>query len=589
MEASDNYGMNADLGLEERRGCSGLLIKGGMIIGVLYLFQNEVRMFWDLARSLFPMFRGDITPLQENLRAAFPSILFIFANLLINLLLFVGVYLLIARVLLPISSKDDYWEVFNRLVNFTLGGRRPAARVREGKLEQAGAEGDRGKPDLLFIDNESVVVLEDRSVQRRIGPDEVSSTARPGRRRPVSARSPVRVAGPGIAFLRGSEKILGTASLRGQSRRDREVRAFTSDGIEVSTSVSVSFTLGQPPQVIKVAYLKHEEIDEDAWELLRRVVIDDKTHQIREIVDDLDEQDKQEIHAYVQNKVLDGPLPELAPQDSHVGEMPPYVYYDSYVFNAVNSKAVNLRAEREEDWTELPLRVAVETFQRLIAGYTYDSLYAQGDEDDFPLLNVVKPRFAVEMRNQSVLSFQFLRPHPGQPLQPEEIVNRAKFRIYPVEELRGPKVLRQRGIKILHASFSELRPVNPGIQQQRLEQWQTHWQKEADQVKADHDLEVMRIRNRARADTQREMILKLSRIFEKNPRSEEALALHLFQVLENAANDPNTRQLLPRDTIDMLSSLHRWLQPQQGGSAAVFNVNPPPAPPSLESGEGESV
>ncbi len=587
MEASDDFGMNADLGLEQRRGCSGLLIKGGMILGVLYLFINEVKMFLALAGSVFPVLRGELTPLQDSLRAALPSILFIFANLLVNLMLFFGVYLLIARVILPVS-KDKYSEVYNRLVNFTLGSRRPAAWVREGKLEQAAAEGDRGRPDLLFIDNESVVVLEDRSIQRGNGSGGANQATNPRRRRSGNSRSPVRVAGPGLAFVRGSEKILGTASLRSQFRQDREVKAFTSDGIEVSTNVSVIFTLGQPPQVIKVAYDKREDED-DSWELLRRVEVDDKTHEIRGLVDDLDDQDKQEIHAYAKSKVLDGPLPELAPQDSHVGEMPPYVYHPSYVFNAVNAKAVNLRANREEDWTELPLRVAVETFQRLIAGYTYDSLYAQGDQDDFPLLKVVKPRFAVEMRNLSVLSFQFLRPHRGQPVKPGEIINRAKFLIYPVEELCGPKVLRQRGIKILRASFSELRPVNPGIQQQRLENWQNHWQKEADQVKADHDLEVMRIRNRARADTQREMILKLSRIFENNPRSEEALALHLFQVLENAANDPNTRQLLPRDTIDMLSSLHQWLQPQQDGSGGILDVKPPPPPKSLQSGEGESL
>jgi hypothetical protein len=90
-------------------------------------------------------------------------------------------------------------------------------------------------------------------------------------------------------------------------------------------------------------------------------------------------------------------------------------------------------------------------------------------------------------------------------------------------------------------------------------------------IKADLDLEAVRIKNHARANKQREMISALLQIINNSAYPEEALTLHVFQALEDIALEPSTRQLLPLHTIQMLNSLRFWLSPedQQARSAAL--------------------
>ena len=108
------------------------------------------------------------------------------------------------------------------------------------------------------------------------------------------------------------------------------------------------------------------------------------------------------------------------------------------------------------------------------------------------------------------------------------------------------------------------------MKQQRLEYWRARWQQQADLIRADLDLEVMRLRNRARAEKQREMSDTLSEILQSSNFSEEALTLRIFQVLEDAASDPNTRQFLPKDTINFLRSLRLWLLPDENVRPAML-------------------
>jgi hypothetical protein len=157
------------------------------------------------------------------------------------------------------------------------------------------------------------------------------------------------------------------------------------------------------------------------------------------------------------------------------------------------------------------------------------------------------------------MSYQFVHRLDGQlPAEGQRVDNR-HFRIAPVQELRASKVLRDRGIKVLHAGFSELMPTDPKIRQQRLDNWRARWQKEADLIQADLDLEAVRIKNHARAEKQREIINTLSMIIHTTTYPEEALTLRVFQALEDIASEPPTRQLLPADTIRALKSLRLWL------------------------------
>jgi hypothetical protein len=197
----------------------------------------------------------------------------------------------------------------------------------------------------------------------------------------------------------------------------------------------------------------------------------------------------------------------------------------------------------------------------MISQVAYDSLYMPEDPTEFPLQTEFKPAFARKVRYQGVISYQFAHRLDGQPPAEGQRLDNRQFRLSPLQALRASKVLRDRGIKVFHAGFSELMPTDPKIRQQRLDNWRARWQKEADMIKADLDLEAVRIKNHARAEKQREMINTLSLILNTSAYPEEALTLRIFQVLEDFASEPSTRQLLPIDTLQELKTMRLWLAP----------------------------
>jgi len=157
-----------------------------------------------------------------------------------------------------------------------------------------------------------------------------------------------------------------------------------------------------------------------------------------------------------------------------------------------------------------------------------------------------------------------------------------QFRVSPVQQFRTPRILRDRGIKVIHAGFTELRPTDPMIRHQRLENWRAHWQTELDAKRADQEREVTRILSKARAEKQREMITSLSSILSSSEYSEEALVLRVFQALEDVTTDPSSNRILPRDTINLLRNLRIWLMPDSKAAANLL-----PERNSAEEGEVE--
>ncbi|MEN4100232.1 MAG: hypothetical protein ROW52_09950, partial [Anaerolineaceae bacterium] len=130
-----------------------------------------------------------------------------------------------------------------------------------------------------------------------------------------------------------------------------------------------------------------------------------------------------------------------------------------------------------------------------------------------------------------------------------------------IRQLTTPKLLRDRGIKVINSSFGELVPVADAIFQQRLETWQAPWQKDVDIVRARQDLEAMRIRSQARLAAQSSLAQTLADILINHPHSDEIATLRVLQALESAASDPHTKSLLPADTINMLKAIRDLLSP----------------------------
>jgi hypothetical protein len=347
--------------------------------------------------------------------------------------------------------------------------------------------------------------------------------------------------------------------LRKQFRINLGVRGYTSDGIEVKTHVFAIFTLGYPATVLKVAYYGGKEAQD-----LRVLQVDDDSQTIKSISDELDVQDKEEIHRYAQ-RYLAGNEPSISLERTETGDdTPPFPVNEERVFAAIHSRARDVADEKKRDtWADVPAQVATEVFRDMISQVKYDDIFLPNDPVNFPLVSQIKPAFARSVRYLGVMSYQFLQRRDGaDPVEGERIEAR-QYRVSPVQKLSGSKVLRDRGIKIIHAGFAELKPADSAIKQQRLDNWRARWQRDSDLIKADSDLEIMRMRNKARADRQREMIANLSTIVQSTEYSEEALTLRIFQALEDVATDPYTRQLLPRDTINMLRSLRLWLLPDE--------------------------
>ncbi len=542
--------------MKNKPGCGRLIFFLLLGVGLLFVFRNELSFLRNLALTLL---RGQPAPGLPPLVDVLHISLFIALNA-VAMLCFAGLVLYwIAGTVHPVQSNQEIYRMFGRLVRFIFGQRAPMIAIREGELQ---GDAELKSEGVALVDLNSAVVIEtqrDRHSHKKTPTEEPSMPA--GLLPPMA-----RVCAPGLVFLNHGEKLRGVVSLRKQFRMLQNTLGQTSDGIEVRTTVFTIFTLAQPANVVQVAY-----IGDPVPENLRVVQIDARTHKIKAIRDELDEQDQDEIHRFAQGFIFYvEPNSPLALGDK-VPDYPPYLVDEQRILSAVYSTAHNVSdGQPDSCWSDLPVMVAAETFRNMISRVSYDSLYMPEDPAKFPLQNEIKPAFLRQVRYMGVMSYQFLLRVNGESPEVDQRVDHRQFRISSVQDLRGSKILRDRGIKIIHTGFSELIPTDPQVKQQRLEFWRARWQQQADLIRADLDLEVMRLRNKARAEKQREMSDKLSEILQSSNYSEEALTLRIFQVLEDAASDPNTRQFLPKDTINFLRSLRLWLMPDQNIRPALL-------------------
>jgi hypothetical protein len=521
-----------------------------LFIIVLFLFRYEIglifRLILAVPRLILNQPVSNLPPIDD----LFIQLLFIAFNLVgIGLFSLLMIYL-VAGAVLPVRTTAEHWQAMRRVSRFIVDRRPPLLLVQEGRLVRELPRSQKAGGSAIIVDLDSAIVLEPRSFPRK----STRAPGVPGAMPPASRQADGPVRGPGLTFLRRNQKLRGVVSLRRQVRVNPEVLGYTSDGIEVKTNVVAVFSLGLPASTIKVAYLGAPN-----FENLRVLHLDPETKKIRFIADELDDADKQEIHRYAW-EYLAFPQPNAMLEPLEKGqEHPPFHIDPLRIFAAVYSQARHATESRLDDWTNLPALVATEIFRNMISQVAYDALYLPDDPVRFPLQSEFKPAFARQVRYQGVMSYQFVHRLDGQlPAEGQRVDNR-HFRIAPVKELRASKVLRDRGIKVLHAGFSELTPTDPKIRQQRLDNWRARWQKEADLIQADLDLEAVRIKNHARAEKQREIINTLSMIIHTTTYPEEALTLRVFQALEDIASEPPTRQLLPEDTIRALKSLRLWL------------------------------
>ena len=374
-------------------------------------------------------------------------------------------------------------------------------------------------------------------------------------------------AGPGIVFTRRGDKIRGAVDLRKQFRMQPDVTAYTRDGIEVSSRVFSIFTIGQPADILQVTY------DGDPRpENLRVVTLEplpEDNFRVTGMADELERNDRDEIHHYfhvLQRNRLLRPYEDLPDTNT------PPTFNKERVFAAVFSEA---RADNEAKlpWSGLPARVAASIFREMLSQVNYDQIYDVGGPDPAPLPRY-KTRLRLAMRNTGILSYRLLLHSSQQPITRRKVYLRSDLNVSEIRPLVYPKILRDRGIKVLFSSFGDILPVNKAIYEHRLESWKASWQRDTEFVNAEKELEAMRIRSRARAIAQRDIVTSLNNILRQTDISQEVLAVRILQALETLATDSTTRDLLPGGTLDVIKSTRDWLLPG--------NPPPPALPPTVD-------
>lgn len=497
------------------------------------------------------------------------------------------------QALLPVSSIRETIQTAIQLIFFIFNLHGPAVFVKDGKLKADAEELHRRGAGVAVVDFNSAIVLE----QFNWAPKYIATIlgvlldviewflAVLGIRRPP--RDPVRVCGPGLIFIKSDERLQGVGDLTQEfgpvdaltgvvdlrpqftlSRKQRSfgnemirtsVRAYTRDGIELTTNVWTLFAIGLEPD--KAPHVLHIICDGGQQpENLRVVTLKEDVDaiRIREKDDELDPEDSREICSYIQSN------PELCQyRPLEEGGREP-VFDTQRVFSAVYGRA-RLRADEEQvlPWMKLPVRVATDYFREILSHYNFDELY-RPDTSGTLLVDKLRGELRIKMRNASLLNYRLVYHRQlGWPLLGNDdgvLYNPRALLVSPVRALQSSKILRERGIQMLASGFGDLLPTDE-VYLQWLASWRAEWERDTKAARAASELDAKRIYNRARVQAQRELAVSLQGIFEDTRHSKEALAMRILQALETVAADRETQRLLPSDTMSMLRSIHDWLLP----------------------------
>lgn len=581
------------------------LTAAGLVVLSLNLFWDESKLIWQHLKLAVPIL---IIQRRIQLPADVPTL--DAYTIIITNLVACGIVSLIclawlSQFTLPVRSFSERGRAFWRLFLHTFLGswHGPAIVIKEGKPRADEAELSALQAGVVFVDLSSAVVLEQQhgsndSVRQEIHFDSLPDgdpDFKPYKKNALKeflkkfgffSKDPaitiVKTHGPGIVFTESGQKIVGWADLRTQSRSRQDVMACTRDGIDIKTNITAVFTLGKPEDVLRITksgsrwlVINTTPVSEGALRENPDLRANDQIIEL--IFDGLSLDDEKEANnAYEAGKYKW--LPENKLPTGKDGGSSQFAFEPERVFAAVYSRAREAVNGMLGEWTDLPPRVATEVFRGLLAHENYDDLYLPSEPEKYPLADFRK-KFSTIVRNMGVLGYQIVMRKDGRPLADGGILRDGEVLFSEPKRFQNPAILRDRGIKMLSVSFSDLLPVHAVVREQLFENWRAHWQRETQKTLADHELRAARIHNHERSRTQQDMIYSLLKIFKEERFTDEALAIRLYQALEAASVNPSTQRLLPADTVEMLAQLRQWLMPEPGKfenpPGVLENINKP--------------
>lgn len=462
--------------------------------------------------------------------------------------------------LLPVNGFRDIYRTAYHLLISILKKHGQAVFIRDGKKLATKDELKKQGSGVVVVDFNSAVVLEERVPDARflkkLWQDILIGL------KLIDPYTPLRAEGPGLVFTRPGERIRDAVDLREQARVKKGVQAYTRDGIEVKTTVFAVFTIGQEPDVLQVSF-EGDQFNKQSLRVINFEKQSEDQIKISSMSDELDDADRIEIYHFARAASRINKANGKGKADNLL--QPFFLLPRSEELPAFDSERVTaavLSQARDKDgnlipWYELPVMVAVDVFREILSHVFYDDLYTL-DQELFPLPDF-KKKLRIALRNQGVLSYRLIYHKSGKALEKGGIYSINDLLTTDVYPLKSSKFLRDRKIKVISSGFGDLIPVSDAVYQQRLDTWRAKWDKETELARANGELHASRVRSRAHSRAQKDLSDTLRQIFSNESYTQEVMALQVLKVLEKTAQNPETRQLLPLETIRLLSNLENLL------------------------------
>ncbi len=457
--------------------------------------------------------------------------------------------------MLPVYKGYDRKLAYEYFRQFLKGNHGRVIFIENGRFSVPELIHDGKKGTIVLVDLSSAAVIDKRSFDAQ---KEENRTSQERKRKPLIRR----VTNPGVNFLEKGEIILPPIDLRTQVRSTGEFEAVTWDKIQLTTSINVVFTVGQPAEELLISIVEKES------SRLRILKFSDSSSRVqsstqRKIVTDildentLSQSDRAEVQInYRKWKSLPIKATKIVVEavNTEAVQEVPYKYDSKRIESASFSAAVDEKDNRTINWIELVTKVVQDRFKLLLSNITYDDLYDTSGNSRSALAEF-KLRFSIEVKNLGVLSYRFVERLDGKEFQIGDEWKEEDINVSDHHQFSNNTILRNYGVKIISVGFSELQPSEP-VRRKLANYWKARLKKASDIQRAQKGLESMEIKRYARSTAQLKAM-----VGDEYDRSEVLpVANQLADYINRKTTDPQVWKLLSRNQRQKLYELLKWLK-----------------------------